>query len=87
MKANSDTFIAFAAAPGEVALGGIAGNSLSPFTVGLLKHLEVVDLPLANLTSRVRQDVLDETRGQQRTWDQSSLIRHSISTLVRFYFS
>jgi Caspase domain len=77
MKANSDTFIAFAAAPGEVAL---EGSSLSPFTEAFLNQLEVVDLPLSNLTSRVRQEVLHKTGGRQRTWDQASLTRP-------FYFS
>jgi hypothetical protein len=80
MKAVGNTFIAFAAAPGEVALEGGDGSSLSPFTKALVKHLASVDLPLSNLTGRVRQEVLVETDGRQRTWDQSSLI-------VPFYFN
>jgi Caspase domain len=73
IKAASDTFIAFAAGPDQVALDGVAGGLLSPFTGALVKHLASVDLPLSNLTSRVRQEVLDETGQTQRTWDQSSL--------------
>jgi hypothetical protein len=80
IKVASDTFIAFAAGPGEVARDGIAGGLLSPFTGALVKHLASVDLPLSNLTSRVRQEVLDETGQTQRTWDQSSL-------RVPFYFN
>jgi uncharacterized caspase-like protein len=80
MKAVGNTFIAFAAGPGEVALEGIAGSPLSPFTRALVEHLSAVDLPLSNLTGRVRQEVLEETDGRQRTWDQSSLV-------VPFYFN
>jgi hypothetical protein len=80
MKAVGNTFIAFAAGPGEVALEGSNGSSLSPFTKALVRNLSSVDLPLSNLTGRVRQEVLDETGGRQRTWDQSSL-------LVPFYFN
>jgi len=80
MKAVGNTFIAFAAGPGEVALEGIAGSPLSPFTRALVKHLSSVDLPLSNLTGRIRQEVLEETGGRQRTWDQSSLV-------VPFYFN
>jgi hypothetical protein len=71
MRASSSTFIAFAAAPGDVAFEG--QKALSPFTQALLKHIEAVDLPLSNLMSRVRQEVLQLTRGRQRTWDHSSL--------------
>jgi hypothetical protein len=74
MKASSNTFIAFAAAPGDVAYDGLAGEPLSPFTASLVKYLDLVDLPISNLTSRVRQDVLKHTQGKQRTWDQSSLM-------------
>lgn len=73
IKTESDTFIAFSAGPGQVARDGVAGGLLSPFTGALVKHLTSVDLPLSNLTSRVRQEVLDETGNMQRTWDQSSL--------------
>jgi hypothetical protein len=80
MQTKSDTFITFAAAPGGVAYDGLRQESLSPFTQALVKYLDIVDLPLANLSSRVRQDVLNKTNGQQRTWDQSSL-------MSPFYFS
>ena len=36
MKANSDTFIAFAAAPGDVAFDGLVEEPLSPFTQAIL---------------------------------------------------
>jgi hypothetical protein len=74
MRASSNTFIAFAAAPGDVAYEGLASEPLSPFTASLVKYLDLVDLPISNLTSRVRQDVLKHTQEKQRTWDQSSLM-------------
>jgi hypothetical protein len=80
MGDQPDTFIAFAAPPGQVAREGLPGEKFSPFTHSLVNYLEVVDLPLANLTSRVRQEVLDNTGGFQRTWDQSSL-------MAPFYFN
>jgi uncharacterized caspase-like protein len=80
MKATGNTFIAFAAGPGEVARQGIAGSPLSPFTRALVKHINSVDLPISNLTARIRQEVLEETGDTQRTWDQSSLT-------VPFYFN
>lgn len=78
MRAATSTFIAFAAAPGDVAYEG--GKALSPFTEAFIKYVDVVDLPLSNLMSRVRQDVIARTGGRQRTWDQSSLT-------APFYFS
>lgn len=80
MRAASNTFIAFAAAPGDVAYEGRSGEILSPFTASLVKYLDLIDLPISNLTSRVRQHVFNDTQGKQRTWDQSSLI-------APFYFN
>jgi hypothetical protein len=78
MQAPSSTFIAFAAAPGDVAYDG--DGLLSPFTEAFLKNVELVDIPLSNLMSRVRQEVYRATDNQQQTWDHSSLI-------VPFYFN
>jgi hypothetical protein len=74
MQAAVNTFIAFAAAPGEIAFDGNWNEPLSPFTGSLLKYIDAVDLPISNLTSRVRQDVLAQTANTQRSWDQSSLM-------------
>jgi hypothetical protein len=80
IQAASNTFVAFAAAPGKVAYEGSVKGDLSPFTASLVKYLDAVDLPISNLTSRVRQDVLKNTKDLQRTWDSSSL-------LAPFYFN
>ena len=68
---NKNTFIAFAAAPGGYAYDG--KGRMSPFTQALINNMEAVDLPLFNLMSRVRQEVLSITASKQRTWDNSSL--------------
>ncbi|MCA0029472.1 caspase family protein [Mesorhizobium sp. B263B2A] len=80
MQAATNTFIAFAAAPGQVAYDGSPGDLLSPFSASFVRYLDAVDLPISNLTSRIRQDVLNHTGGNQRTWDQSSL-------MAPFYFN
>ncbi|MGO8653891.1 caspase domain-containing protein [Rhizobium ruizarguesonis] len=80
IKTQSNTFIAFAAAPGDVAYDGAIDGALSPFTASLVKYLDVVDLPLSNLMSRVRLEVETNTRKRQQTWDQSSL-------MAPFYFN
>lgn len=74
MQAAVNTFIAFAAGPGEVAFDGGEGDHLSPFTESFLKYVDAADLPISNLTSRVRQDVLVRTNNSQKSWDQSSLM-------------
>jgi hypothetical protein len=74
MQAAMNTFIAFAAGPGEVAFDGGDGDHLSPFTESFLKYVDAADLPISNLTSRVRQDVLARTNYHQKPWDQSSLM-------------
>ncbi|MHC2001796.1 caspase family protein [Methylobacterium sp. CM6241] len=79
MKADRNTFIAFAAAPGGYAYDGSikfdhsSKVTLSPFTAALARHFESVDLPLSNLMSRVRKEVYEITGRMQITWDQSSL--------------
>ncbi|RWA68879.1 caspase family protein [Mesorhizobium sp.] len=68
---NKNIFIAFAAAPGGFAYDG--SGQMSPFTQALVANIDAVDLPLFNLTLRVRQEVLAITKDKQRTWDNSSL--------------
>jgi len=77
VKGSVGTLIAYATQPGNVAMDGIGNNS--PFTVGLLEHLETPGLEVRDLLARVRVHVVDETDGIQIPWDHSSL-------LERFYF-
>lgn len=64
--------IAFATAPGQVALDGTGGNS--PFTQGLLRHLRTPGLEVRQMLTRVRSDVAAATHHQQIPWDNSSLL-------------
>lgn len=68
----TNTFLAFAAAPGEYAYDGDGQNN-SPFTQALINHIGAVDLPLTNLMVRVRNEVLKATDNKQKTWDNTSL--------------
>ena len=58
--------IAYAAAPGSVALDG--QGSVSPFTKALLKHIQRPGLPITDIMGQVAQDVWRDTDGQQRPW-------------------
>ncbi|MEZ5786003.1 MAG: caspase family protein [Xanthobacteraceae bacterium] len=64
--------IAFATAPGQVALDGRGNNS--PFTRGLLRHLRTPGLEVRQMLTRVRSDVAAATHHQQIPWDNSSLL-------------
>ena len=65
------TLIAFATAPGNVALDGRGRNS--PFTTALLQHIATPGLEVRSMLGRVRQAVRVETGGRQLPWDSSSL--------------
>ena len=64
------TMVAFATAPGKVALDGKGGNS--PFTQSLLRHLDdKVDVDM--MMKRVRGDVHKSTGQRQQPWTNSSI--------------
>ncbi|MGE0613005.1 MAG: caspase family protein [Hyphomicrobiales bacterium] len=65
------TLIAFATQPGNVAYDGDGANS--PFTTGLLKHIETPGMDVQLVMRRVRQEVIEATKGTQVPWDNSSL--------------
>lgn len=67
----SGMLIAFATAPGRVALDGDAGNS--PFTAALVRHIASEDLEVRQMLGRVRRTVREGTGGRQVPWDNSSL--------------
>ena len=69
--APSGTYIAFATAPGEVALDGDGVNSL--FTSALLKAARRPGLKLEEVFKRVRARVQGSTAGKQVPWTQSSI--------------
>ena len=63
--------IAFATAPGDVALDGEGEHS--PFTTALLKHISAPDTDFTEVMSRVTGDVYSSTNEMQRPWLNSSL--------------
>jgi uncharacterized caspase-like protein len=73
IDAPAGTLIAFATAPGAVAIDGL-GASHSLYTKHLLAHLNTPGLPVEQLFKRVRVAVTAETRRQQVPWESSSLM-------------
>ena len=65
--------IAYAAAPGDVALDGGTTGRNSPFTTALLKRMQEPALEISTMFRRVTNDVWDLTRGRQRPEISSSL--------------
>jgi tetratricopeptide (TPR) repeat protein len=69
---GSGTLIAYATAPGSVALDGEGANS--PFTASLIKHIRTPGLEVRQMLTRVRSDVASATQKKQIPWDNSSLL-------------
>jgi hypothetical protein len=65
--------VAFSTGPGQVAIDGIGAKRNSPFTAAVLKHIEIPGLEIKSLLARVTKDVVEETKGVQRPWQNSSL--------------
>ena len=70
--AGAGTLIAFATAPGKVALDGEGANS--PFSAALSKHMATPGLELQQMLTRVRADVVATTQSKQVPWSNSSLL-------------
>jgi tetratricopeptide (TPR) repeat protein len=71
VRSGIGTLIVFATEPGNVALDG--ADKHSPFTAALLKHIETPNTDIAIMLRRVRDDVIDSTKGRQVPWEHSSL--------------
>ena len=71
MKAPTGTYLAYATAPGSVALDGLGGNS--PFTQALAELMLTPGLPLEQMFKQVRVRVIEATSGKQTPWDASSV--------------
>jgi len=72
LEVGSGTLIAFATQPGNVALDGEGDHS--PFTEGLLAHMDAVGKELSWVLRRTRASVMRSTGGKQVPWDHSSLL-------------
>ncbi len=70
--AGAGTMIAFATAPGQVALDGDGSNS--PFSTAFIRHVGTPGLEVQQMMTRVRADVVASTKGKQVPWSNSALI-------------
>lgn len=66
------TFISFATASGNVAADGNGRNS--PYTAGVLQHIQTPNLSIETMFNNVRKTVFENTRGKQRPREDNSLI-------------
>ena len=69
---GAGTLIAFATAPGQVALDGEGSNS--PFSAALTRHIGTPGLEVQQMLTRVRAEVVAATKGKQVPWSNSSLL-------------
>ncbi|OKO75284.1 caspase family protein [Bradyrhizobium sp. AS23.2] len=69
---GAGTLIAFATAPGQVALDGEGANS--PFSAALSRHLVTPGLEVQQMLTRVRAEVVSSTKNKQVPWSNSSLL-------------
>ena len=81
MDAPGGTFISFATAPGRVAADGVGRNS--PYTKHLLQALKQPNLPIEQVFKVVRRNVMEETKGEQIPWENSSLVGDFYFTVAR----
>jgi hypothetical protein len=81
MDAPGGTFISFATAPGKVAADGQGRNS--PYTKHLLQAMKQPNVPIEQAFKLVRRNVMDETKGEQVPWDNSSLVGDFYFKVVR----
>jgi len=72
MDAPSGTFIAYAAAPGQVAHDGASGGN-GVFTGELIKAMAQPDLPLEQMFKKVIAGVKADTHGEQQPWSEASV--------------
>ena len=70
MKAKG-SFIAYATAPGSIALDGVGKNGL--YTQELMKAMEKPGLSIEQVFKEVRLNVLRLSGEKQNTWDVSNI--------------
>lgn len=78
MDAPRGSLIAYSTGPGDVAADGIGTNS--PYTLALAQAMGMPGVPAEQMFKLVRDQVIEETDGEQTPWEESSL------TGANFYF-
>jgi TPR repeat protein len=71
VSAPSGTLVAFATAPGQIALDGDGANS--PYSAALAANIPAPGLVLEEMFRRTRRQVLLTTNNRQTPWEHSSL--------------
>lgn len=71
MDAPGGSIIAYATAPGNVALDGDGRNGV--YTKHLLNNMDKPGMPIEQMFKKVRIGVIDESQGKQTPWEESSL--------------
>ena len=69
---GAGTLIAYATAPGQVALDGEGANS--PFSAALSRHIGTPGFEVQQMLTRVRAEVVAATKAKQVPWSNSSLL-------------
>ena len=69
---GAGTLIAYATAPGQVALDGEGANS--PFSAALSRHIGTAGLEVQQMLTRVCAEVVAATKSRQVPWSNSSLL-------------
>ncbi|MBN8578160.1 MAG: caspase family protein [Cytophagales bacterium] len=72
MQKGRGSFIAFATAPGSVAIDGSGRNGL--YTQEVLKAMRISGLSIEQVFKEVRKNVLLLSGGKQNTWDNSNIV-------------
>jgi uncharacterized caspase-like protein len=72
MDAPTGTFIAYAAAPGQVAHDGASGTN-GVFTGELIKAITLANVPLEQMFKKVIAGVRADTHGAQQPWSEASI--------------
>jgi uncharacterized caspase-like protein len=78
LRAPQETLIAFATAPGKVALDGVESAN-SPFAKALARQISSSDRKIQDVFLDVARSVYSETKGEQRPW-----VSHDILTEFTF---
>jgi len=73
IHAPKGTLIAFSTSPGEKARDSGAGRN-SIYTGAFLKHIDDANIPIEEFFKRVRTSVFTHSKGQQTSWEHTSLI-------------
>jgi len=79
LRTPDASLIAYAAAPGQVALSG-EGQNNSPYVKSLMKWIQVPNLSIMDALTQVRQEVIDTTYQQQQP-------EFSVALNKPFYFN